>query len=46
MSKLKKAPLTSQPEKRDIMTEMFEHFGIKVIDVTNRRAKPNKKKGD
>ena len=44
----KKNPQTgttkSKPEKRDIMTEMFEHFGIKVIDVTNRNLKPNKGK--
>ena len=28
-------------EKKDILTEMFEHFGIKVIDVSNQNLKSN-----
>lgn len=36
----------SKPEKRDILTEMFEHFGIKVIDVDNDGPKTNYRKGD
>lgn len=34
----------SNPEKRDILTEMFEHFGIEVIDVPAQNIKPNKEK--
>ncbi len=33
-------------EKRDILTEMFEHFGIKVIDVSNQNSKSNTGKRD
>lgn len=36
----------SKPEKRDILTEMFEHFGIKVIEVSNQNSKSNKRKND
>ena len=45
--KLKKTqlePTDPQMEKRDIMTEMFEHFGIKVIEVTSQNSKFNKRK--
>ena len=35
----------SKQGKRDILTEMFEKFGIKVIDVSNQSPKPNNKKG-
>ena len=35
---------SSQPEKRDILTDMFEHFGIEVIDVNDQNLKPNKRK--
>ena len=34
----------SKLEKVDIVTEMFEHFGIKVIDVGSQVPKTNKKK--
>jgi len=33
----------SKREKRDILTEMFEEFGIKVIDVTNQSPTIKKK---
>jgi len=36
----------SKQGKRDILTEMFEEFGIKVIDVSNQNSKPNKRKND
>lgn len=29
----------SKFKKRDILTEMFEEFGIKVIDVSNQNPK-------
>lgn len=47
MTKVREArfeTMKSKPEKRDIMTEMFEHFGIKVIDVDVEIPKPSKKK--
>ncbi|MDO8573239.1 MAG: hypothetical protein Q7R77_00640 [Candidatus Daviesbacteria bacterium] len=47
MTKLKKTQtkvMNPQPEKRDILTEMFEHFGIKVIDVTNAIPKTKYRK--
>ncbi len=40
--KLKTTKFT--PEKRDIMTEMFEEFRIKVVDVSNQPSKSNKMK--
>lgn len=42
MSKIKGAQ--SKPEKRDMLTEMFEHFGIKVVDVTPQKPNLNKNK--
>jgi len=43
----KKSPQTetakSKPEKRDILTEMFEHFGIKVTYIDTQAPKPSKK---
>lgn len=36
MAKLKKTQtkvMDPQSEKRDILTEMFEHFGIKEIEI-------------
>ncbi|KKU03218.1 MAG: hypothetical protein UX99_C0003G0057 [Candidatus Amesbacteria bacterium GW2011_GWB1_47_26] len=45
MAKVKKVRIETvkfKPGKRDILTEMFEHFGIKVIDVSNQNSKPNK----
>lgn len=47
MSKLQKIqvePMNSKSEKKDIITEMFKHFEIKVIDVTNQNSKSKKKK--
>ncbi len=47
MKLLKKAHLEStnpKIEKRDILSEMFEDFGIKVVDVTNQNSRPRKKK--
>lgn len=47
MPKIKKKSvqtLESKPEKRDIITEMFEHFGIKVVNVTIQSSKLNKKR--
>jgi len=38
MTKIKKIhnkTIKSKPMKGDILTKMFEHFGIKVIDVNN-----------
>lgn len=49
MAKIKKVQvetMKSKSEKRDILTDMFEHFGIKVIDVNAQIPKPNKKKRD
>ena len=46
MAKIKKThgkTIKSQSGKRDILTEMFEHFGIKVIDVNNNGSKPHEK---
>jgi len=37
--------MNPKPEKRDIMTEMFESFGIKVIDVGSQIPKTKKKNG-
>ncbi|MBI2595678.1 hypothetical protein HYW46_03000 [Candidatus Daviesbacteria bacterium] len=36
--------IKSKPEKRDILTEMFEHFGIKVVDVGSQIPKANRKR--
>ena len=45
MAKVKKVQIKTvklKSGKRDILTEMFEEFGIKVIDVSNQNSKPNK----
>lgn len=36
----------SKSENRDVLTEMFERFGIKVIDVSNSGPKIKYRKGD
>ena len=46
MKKPRIQTIKSEQEKRDILTEMFEHFGIKVIDVSNQNPKLNKRKKD
>ena len=33
-----------KPGKRDILTEMFEYFGIEVIDVNNKASKTTNRK--
>jgi len=43
MAKMKKIP-KSKPEKRDVLTEMFESFGIKVIEVGSQIPRTKKKK--
>lgn len=44
MKKIQVESIKSKPEERDILTEMFEHFGIEVIDVKSQVSKPNKKR--
>lgn len=47
MIQIKKERIKIKPsklEKRDILTEMFEHFGIKVIDVNSQDLKPKPKR--
>ena len=37
MAKVKKSQVKTtkfKPGRRDVLTEMFEHFGIKVMDVS------------
>jgi len=46
MKKAQIETIKSKPRKRDILTKMFEEFGIKVIDVSNSGPKTNYKKGD
>lgn len=48
MAKVNKAwikTIKSKSGKRDILTEMFEHFRIKVIDVNNSGPKNKYRKG-
>lgn len=41
MKKTQVKTVKSNRDKRDIMTEMFEHFGIEVIDVAAQKIKLN-----
>jgi len=42
--KIRSQTIKSKFEKRDILTEMFEEFGIKVIDVSSQNSTPKSKK--
>jgi len=44
IKKIRVKTLRSKLNKGDILTEMFEHFRIRVIDVTVKSPKPNNKK--
>ena len=44
MKKVSVKNMESKPEKRDILTEMFESFGIKVIEIGSQIPRTNKKK--
>lgn len=47
MPMLRRTPVESnnpQLPKKDIITEMFEHFEIEVVDATPRNLKPSKRK--
>jgi len=44
MKKPRFETIKSKQGKRDILTEMFEHFGIEVIDVNNQNSKPKKQR--
>ena len=45
MKKVRGETTKSKPEKTDVLTEMFESFGIKVIEEGSQIPKTNKKKG-
>lgn len=42
--KVRVKTLRSKLDEGEILTKMFKHFGIRVIDVSDKNPKPNKRK--